>query len=90
MVELDSLLDKKIYQLSAGNQKKVALSKLLSCQSDLWLLDEAEVSLDAANKKLLHNLIISKANNGGIILLTTHGDTDIKGSQVLHLEDFVT
>ncbi len=85
---LNQLLDKKIYELSAGNQKKVALAKLLACQANLWLLDEADVNLDIANKQLLDDLIISKANNGGIIILTSHNNVFIKGSNLLNLIDF--
>ena len=85
---LEDLLDKKIYQLSAGNQKKTALAKLLCCQADLWLLDEASTNLDEMNQKLLNNLIISKANNGGIIILTSHNDHYIKDANFLNLADF--
>lgn len=86
--KLGDILSKKYYQLSAGNQKKVALSTLLSCQSDLWLLDEVESNLDQENRSLLHNLIISKANNGGIVLMTSHEQPAIKTAQILKLEDY--
>jgi heme exporter protein A len=86
--KLHNILHKKCYQLSAGNQKKIALAKLIACQSDLWLLDEIESNLDHENKELLHNLIISKANNGGIILLTSHSDIAIKTVQRINLEDY--
>lgn len=86
--KLHEIIDKKCYELSRGNQKKVALSKLLSCQSDLWLLDEVEVNLDQENRRLLNNLIISKANNGGIVLITTHDSPTIKTSQNIYIEDY--
>ena len=86
---LQNILYKKCYELSSGTKKKVALSKLLSCQSDLWLLDEVETNLDAENKQLLNNLIISKANNGGIILISTHNAPTIKTSQNLFISDYI-
>ena len=86
--KLHEVLDKKCYELSSGTQKRVALSKLLSCQSDLWLLDEVETNLDAENKHLLNNLIVSKANNGGIILISSHDAPTIKTSQNLYIEDY--
>ncbi len=82
---LHNILDEKCYKLSAGNQKKVALAKLVACQSNLWLLDEVEANLDQENKELLHSLIITKANNGGIILLTSHSNIDIKSAQILNI-----
>ncbi|MCC8371511.1 MAG: heme ABC exporter ATP-binding protein CcmA [Rickettsia endosymbiont of Pseudomimeciton antennatum] len=85
---LHNILYEKCYRLSAGNQKKVALAKLIACQSNLWLLDEVEANLDQENKELLYNLIISKANNGGIILLTSHSNIDIKSAQIINLQDY--
>ena len=69
-------------------QKKVALAKLIACQSNLWLLDEVESNLDQENKELLRNLIIIKANNGGIILITSHANIDIKSAQIINLEQY--
>lgn len=81
-------LETKCYRLSAGNQKKVALSKLLSCQSNLWLLDEYDTNLDTENRGLLKNLIMNKANNGGIILLTSHAKAAIEKAQVVYIRDY--
>ncbi len=86
--KLYNILHEKCYRLSAGNQKKVALAKLIACQSNLWLLDEVEANLDQENKELLYNLIISKANNGGVILLTSHSNIDIKSAQIINLQDY--
>ncbi|RYE05923.1 MAG: heme ABC exporter ATP-binding protein CcmA [Rickettsiaceae bacterium] len=85
---LEHLLNKRCYELSIGNKKKVALSKLLSCQSNLWLLDEADSNLDIENKELLDNLIKAKANNGGIIIMTVHGNSNIATSQKINIEDY--
>lgn len=86
---LYSILNKKCYELSLGNQKKVALAKLLCCPSPLWLLDEIESSLDENNKNLINNLIINKANNGGIVIMATHQEVKIKSAQVLKIEDYI-
>jgi len=86
--KLQKIMDKKCYELSSGTQKRVALSKLLSCKSNLWLLDEVETNLDAENKYLLNNLIISKANSGGIILISSHDAPTIKTSQNLLIDDY--
>jgi heme exporter protein A len=86
--KLHDILYQQCYKLSAGNQKKVALAKLIACQSNLWLLDEVESNLDQENKELLRNLIIIKANNGGIILITSHANIDIKSAQIINLEQY--
>lgn len=83
--KLHDLLDEKCYTLSSGLQKVVALSRLIACQSDLWLLDEVETNLSKENRDLLNNLIVMKANSGGIILLSSHNENHIKSAQILQL-----
>ena len=75
---LEAVLMTKCYRLSAGMQKRVALAKLLACDAKIWLLDEPEVNLDVESRMLLNNLIVSKANTGGIIITTSHAQMTIK------------
>jgi len=84
--KLHDLLDEKCYSLSSGLQKVVALARLIACQSDLWLLDEVETNLSKENKDLLNNLIVMKANSGGIVLLSSHTENYIKSAQILQLD----
>lgn len=86
--DLHKIIEQPIKFLSEGNLKKVALSKLTCCHAELWLLDEIEANLDENNLKILNYSIQSKASSGGIILLTTHMQNRIKGSQVIDLGDF--
>lgn len=81
--KLYDLLDEKCYTLSSGLQKVVALARLIACQSDLWLLDEVETNLSKENRDLLNNLIVMKANSGGIVLLSSHTENHIKSAQIL-------
>jgi heme exporter protein A len=83
--KLYELLDEKCYRLSKGMQKIVALARLIACQSNLWLLDEVETNLSNENKDLLNHLITMKANNGGIIFLTSHIKPTLKSARVLQL-----
>ncbi len=66
------IMHSKCYELSAGTIKKIALAQLFICYSDLWLLDEIDSNLDQNNRKLLTNIILTKASNGGIILFSSH------------------
>ena len=85
---LAPILHKKCYELSEGMRKKVAMSRLLACYSNLWLLDEIDTNLDEENRALLNNLIISKANNGGIIIFSSHNQTQIKTAYCIDIEDY--
>lgn len=86
--ELEPILEHKISSLSEGNAKKLSLSRLTLCHADLWLLDEVETNLDEDNVKLLHFALLSKAQSGGIIIITSHMKDRVKDSQVIDLKDY--
>jgi heme exporter protein A len=85
---LEPILDTKCYELSAGNQKKVALCRLLSCKSELWLLDEVYANLDQEGRDLLTGLIIAKADSGGVVFISSHNEPEIKSAQVLNISEY--
>lgn len=86
--QLGNILDEKIQHLSAGNQKKVALSRSMCTFSNLWLLDEVDTNLDEENRHLLSNAVQSKAASGGLVFIATHGKDYIPNSQIISLSDF--
>jgi heme exporter protein A len=58
--------------LSYGQQRRIALTRLLMEPSQLWILDEPFAGLD---KKMITDLrmrFIEHANNGGLLILTSH------------------
>ena len=58
--------------LSGGNQQKVALAKWLSCQSEIYLLDEPTVGVDIAAKIEIYTLIGDLAERGaGVLILSS-------------------
>ncbi|MDJ0512339.1 MAG: heme ABC exporter ATP-binding protein CcmA [Methyloceanibacter sp.] len=58
--------------LSAGQKRKLALSRLFACPRPVWLLDEPSVSLDVASVKTLGNAIEAHSQAGGIAIVSTH------------------
>ncbi|MFK7732644.1 MAG: cytochrome c biogenesis heme-transporting ATPase CcmA [Pseudomonadales bacterium] len=60
------------HHLSAGQQRRVALARLLTVDARLWILDEPFTALDAAGIAFLHILIQKQVEQGGIVILTTH------------------
>jgi len=65
--------DTQARQLSAGQNKRLGLARLLLCQSPCWLLDEPYANLDLQGIELVNQLISEQTANGGAVLLTTHG-----------------
>lgn len=66
--------DVPVAQLSAGQQRRVALARLWLSEQMLWVLDEPLTAIDKQGVKVLENLFLEHANKGGIVLLTTHQD----------------
>jgi heme exporter protein A len=69
---LTSLADFPAGLLSAGQKRKLALSRLFAAPRPIWLLDEPQVSLDAASLTLLDKAIEDHLDAGGIALVVSH------------------
>jgi heme exporter protein A len=66
--------DVPVAKLSAGQQRRVALARLWLSQAPLWILDEPLTAIDKQGVESLIQLFDSHAQEGGIVLLTTHQD----------------
>ncbi len=66
--------DVPVAQLSAGQQRRVALARLWLSQQPLWILDEPLTAIDKQGVKVLEDLFVKHSESGGIVLLTTHQD----------------
>lgn len=66
--------DIPVGQLSAGQQRRVALARLWLSEQVLWILDEPLTAIDKQGVKVLERLFLQHAENGGIVVLTTHQD----------------
>lgn len=64
--------DVPIAKLSAGQKRRVALARLFIQQARLWVLDEPFTAIDLAGVKALEQWLIEHAQQGGMVLLTTH------------------
>ena len=71
--------------LSAGQKRRVALSLLFISQSKLWLLDEPFTALDSNGIKIIENQIEKHCLNGGLCILTTHQECNIKNLKEISL-----
>jgi heme exporter protein A len=58
--------------LSAGQRRRLGLTRLLVADRPLWLLDEPTVSLDAAGREALAQMVAEHCGGGGIVIAATH------------------
>lgn len=71
-LEIEPLLERNFSDLSAGQQHKVSLCRLVLEQTKLWILDEPFVNLDAKTRDWLSQLMMTFAKNGGVVVFTSH------------------
>lgn len=71
-VGLAEWLDTPCGQLSAGQQRRVALARLLCSDARLWLLDEPLTALDDGAIKELSQIMDEHLDRQGMIVLSTH------------------
>ena len=64
--------DQRVSTLSAGQRRRLALTRLLASPRRLWLLDEPFTALDAAGRELVNTLIRRQAAAGGLVVLAAH------------------
>lgn len=77
-LEKVGLLDKlnnKIFELSGGEQQRIALARLMLKEKDIILADEPTGSLDEDNRDIILKLLKQLNDEGKTIVLVTHDKT---------------
>ena len=72
-------------RLSAGQQRRVALARLVLGGAALWLLDEPLTALDAAGHDLVRALLVTHLQAGGAAIWATHQSLGLPGAMSLAL-----
>jgi heme exporter protein A len=83
--DLRSLSSDKTYLLSAGQKRRLTLTRLTLAKRKIWLLDEPMVGLDTDSQNNLLALMKSHLADAGIIVAATHTELGLKAAQVLTL-----
>lgn len=73
--------------LSAGQLRRLALSRLLLYPAPLWILDEPATALDAASQALLNHLLLQQLARGGLAIVATHQDLIMPHIKSIYLKD---
>lgn len=83
--KLGHLADDPVQLLSAGQRRRLSLSRLLAAPRRIWLLDEPATALDVASQATLAALIDAHLEDGGIVLSAIHGESLRRPDHVIHL-----
>ena len=68
--------------LSAGQQRRAALARVLNSGARLWLIDEPFTNLDDAGRRLVQERIGQHARDGGIAVIAAHHEFEPAGVPV--------
>lgn len=71
-----SILTKKVYQLSGGEQQRLAIARVMLKPCSIIFADEPTGNLDHYNKEIILSLLLKLKQKGKTIICVTH-DTDI-------------
>ncbi len=71
--------------LSQGQKRRVALARLTLVERPLWVLDEPFAGLDQEAIALVQGFVEKHLEQGGLAVVTTHQEMQIRGSRVQQL-----
>ncbi|ABD44980.1 heme ABC exporter, ATP-binding protein CcmA [Ehrlichia chaffeensis str. Liberty] len=88
--KLQPILDIKYKDLSSGWKRRVALSRLLIYNTNIWIIDEPFAHLDINTKELILELIFTRLKQkDSIVIISDHSEVKTYGEcQVINLEAF--
>jgi heme exporter protein A len=74
--------------LSAGQQRRMAMAKLLVAWRPVWILDEPTAALDVAAESMFAGLVTAHLSRGGIAIAATHQPLGLEGARELRMTGF--
>lgn len=82
---LTECLGTPVKKLSEGMKKRVSIASVLQNSPKILILDEPSAALDLPCKEVIHAQLLSFAENGGIILFTTHEEAEFSLCTTLYI-----
>lgn len=76
---LEDLIKKKIYELSEGQRRLIAILSSFKQQKDIFLLDEPTIGLDIFGRKILFTILQNIKNEGKIVIIATNDNRILPG-----------
>ena len=73
-------VDKKVGQLSGGNQQKVLMGMWVSRHPKLLMIDEPTRGIDVGTKESIHNLVRRYAKNGMAVIMSSSDMPELIGA----------
>ena len=71
-LSLSKLTALPLRSLSAGQQRRVTLARMLLADASLWLMDEPFTNLDTAGRDLVTKIVVEHLAAGGMAVVASH------------------
>jgi heme exporter protein A len=84
---LGRLLDRPAHTLSAGQKRRLALTRLLIAPRSIWLLDEPAAALDVQGRAWLLGVVGDHLAAGGIVVAAVHEPIGVTPNVRVELND---
>jgi heme exporter protein A len=72
--------------LSAGQRRRLGMTRMLTARAALWILDEVLTSLDQTAMDLSREFMTEHLKNGGAAIVATHQDLNLTAPSVKRLQ----
>lgn len=80
--DLTALQDRPAQSLSAGQKRRLGLSRMVVTGRPIWLMDEPTVSLDRAVVARFAEVVRSHLSKGGAAVMATHIDLGLEARDI--------
>ncbi len=71
--------------LSAGQQRRIAMARMLTAYRTIWILDEPTAALDVDAQAMFANLVAGHLETGGMVVAATHQPLGVGTARSLKL-----
>ena len=78
-VDLADRADDSVATLSGGQQQRVLIARALTCDPELFILDEPTAGVDAASQQALGRTLHALVDRGTTVLVVTHEIASLHG-----------
>ena len=76
-LDFDTVKDRSPFELSGGQQRRVAIAGVLAMQPEILILDEPAAGLDPSGKQHMNELLLSLHGEGITIIFITHNMDEV-------------
>ena len=84
-LELEDLADVPGRFLSAGQKRRLTLTRLLATPAELWLLDEPSITLDHKSAARLEKVLADYRAGGGMAIIATHAEISLPDAESIDM-----